>query len=104
MAIYMGQWQVPPGTSNTFTLPPGVFDATIYNNSSTAIYLAVGTSPTTPPPNVGTPPTTWLQLHSVPTSFNGYQGSGSGGGHVWAISTASTATVPVNYIISTQQG
>ena len=101
MAIYMGQWMVPPGTSNTFTLPPGPYNVTIYNNSSTAVYLAVGTSPTAAPPNVGTPPTTWLQMHSVPTSFEGYQGAG--GGHVWAISTASTATVPVNYIVSTQQ-
>ena len=101
MALYLGQWQVPPGTSNTFSLPPGNYNATVYNQSSTVVYLAVGTSSTSAPPNVGTPPTTWLQCHSIPTSWDGYQASA--GGHIWAINTAATGTVPVNFILSVQQ-
>lgn len=99
----MGQWNCPPGTAFTFEIPPGVYNMAVYNatNPGTAIYLAIGTSSTTPPPNIGTPPTTWLQMHSVPTYWNGYQGAS--GGYLWSINTASTGTVPVNYILSVQQ-
>jgi hypothetical protein len=102
VSIYMGQWNCPPGTAPTFNIPPGVYNITIYNATTvgTTIWLAMGTSGTTPPPNVGTPPTTWLQLHTIPTSWNGYQGAA--GGNMWSINTAAT-TVPINYVLSVQQ-
>ena len=111
MALNMGQWPVT-GTlpTVTFQIPPGPYNITMYNTSTTTLWLAVGTSPTAAPVGgntaSGTALTTpimasWLNLHSIPTSFNGYQGAN--GGYLWAYSNT-TATISFSYILSTQEG
>lgn len=102
--LYMGQWQVI-GTvpTATFNIPPGVYNMAMYNVTGSTVWTAIGTSPTVPPPNFTSPTNgtvTGLQLHSVPTYWNGYQGSK--GGYLWAFTTLS-GTVPINYILSTQE-
>ena len=110
MALNMGQWAVA-GTlpTATFQIPPGPYNLTMYNTTSTTIWMAIGTSPTSAPVSgstlAGTALTTpltqnWLNLHSIPTSFNGYQGAQ--GGTLWALNTANT-TVMFSYILSTQE-
>jgi hypothetical protein len=104
--LYMGQFNVAGSAPTaTINIPPGVYNMTLYNVSGAgAVYLAVGTSPTTPPPGFNTTSSTLvgLQCHSIPTNWNGYQGSR--GGVLWAASTlASSTTIPVNYILSTQE-
>jgi hypothetical protein len=104
--LYMGQFNVIGSVPTvTINIPPGVYNMTLYNvNTASSVYLAVGTSPTTAPPNftAANGPNIGLQCHSIPTSWNGYQGSR--GGVLWAMSTVSTSvTVPVNYILSTQE-
>lgn len=101
--LYMGQWQVI-GTvpTVTFNIPPGVYNMAMYNVTNGTVWCAIGPSQTTPPQNftnstVGM--VTGLQLHTVPTYWNGYQGSR--GGFLWAF--ASSGTVPINYILSTQE-
>jgi hypothetical protein len=99
MSLYMGQWGVSTGTIATFNIPPGVYNITMYNISTLAtIYMALGTSPTVAP-NLTI--TNGLQLHSIPTTWNGYQGER--GGTMWLLNTLATSTVPVNYILSTQE-
>ncbi len=106
MALYMGQFNVVGSVpTTTINFPPGVYNMTLYNvSTASSVYLAVGTSTTTAPPNFNTASGSLigLQCHSIPTSWNGYQGSR--GGVLWAMSTLSTSTtVPVNYILSTQE-
>jgi hypothetical protein len=101
--LYMGQFNVA-GTAPTVTIniPPGVYNITMYNVAGGSVWLAVGTSSTTAPPNftAANGPNIGLQCHSIPTSWNGYQGSR--GGVLWGLNTAAT-TIPVNYILSTQE-
>lgn len=100
MGVNMGQWPIT-GTAATATLniPPGPYNMAMYNTSTTiTFYMAVGTSPTTPPPGFTT--TSGLVMHSVPTYWNGYQGAS--GGYLWVISSTS-GTGSFNYILSVQQ-
>jgi hypothetical protein len=105
VSLYMGQFNVVGSVPTvTINIPSGVYNMTIYNVSTNTVYLAVGTSPTTPPPGFNTTSSTLvgLQCHSIPTSWNGYQSSK--GGVLWAASTlSSSTTVAVNYILSTQE-
>jgi hypothetical protein len=112
VALNMGQWAVPGGTAPTplFNIPPGPYNMTIYNTFVSTVWLAVGTSSTVvPAPFAATTPTqsaslstVWLSMHSIPTSFSGYQGAG--GGYLWGMSTATTAvTTYFNYILATQE-
>jgi hypothetical protein len=111
MALNMGQWPVA-GTlpTCTFQIPPGPYNITLYNTYLTTIWLAIGTSPTSAPVSGNTASGTvltntlvasWLNLHSIPTSFNGYQGAG--GGYLWALNTSASSTPSFNYILSTQE-
>jgi hypothetical protein len=99
VTLYMGQWAVPTGTIATFSLPPGPYNATFYNISTVAtVYAALGTSPTVAPPlnaNNG------LVMHSIPTSWYGYQGER--GGTIWILNPSASTTAAVNYVISVQQ-
>ena len=103
MGLYMGQWNMSgvsatAGTS-TLNIPPGVYNMAIYNTSATiTFYMGVGTSSTIMPANLNT--TNGLVMHSVPTYWNGYQGSS--GGFLWVIAN-STAASSFNYILSTQE-
>ena len=103
MALNMGQWSVSgtvatAGTS-TLNIPPGVYNIALYNvNTAVTFYMAVGTSNTTMPPGFST--VSGLVMHSVPTYWNGYQGSSAG--FLWVISST-TAASSFNYILSTQQ-
>jgi hypothetical protein len=102
MGIQMGQWAVSgaAATAGTFTfeIPPGPYNMTLYNvNTAATFYMAVGTSSTSMP-NMST--STGLVMHSIPTSFNGYQGAS--GGYLWVISST-TAASSFNYILSVQQ-
>lgn len=111
MALNMGQFPVA-GTlpTVTFNIPPGNFNLTLYNlNTAITLWLAMGTSPSSAPVSGNTASGTvltnaltasWLTLHSIPTSFNGYQGAG--GGYLWALNVNST-TATFNYILSTQE-
>lgn len=103
MSLYIGQWQVPSTVPTAiFPIPPGVYNLTMYNVATGTVWCAFGTSPTTPPPGftVNTAGTVnGLQLHTIPTSWNGYQSSR--GGYLWAFTSA--GTVPINYILSTQE-
>ena|ERR1700677_3399645 len=99
MTLVMGQWPVT-GTAATATLniPPGVYNLTLYNvNTAATFYMGVGSSPTVAP-NLST--INGMIMHSIPTSWNGYQGETAG--YLWVIST-SAGTVAFNYILSTQQ-
>lgn len=103
MALYMGQWNVSgaAATAGTATLniPPGPYNMAMYNvNPSVTFYMSIGTSPTTAPPNMTT--VNGLVMHSVPTYWNGYQGSPAG--YLWVIAS-STAASSFNYILSTQE-
>ena len=96
MSLYMGQFTVATGTVPTIALPSGTYNMTVYNTTGTTLWLALGTSPTVAPPltiNNG------LAMHSIPTSWNGYQAQK--GGTLWALNTGSAAAF--NYILSTQQ-
>src|ERR1700689_2125858 len=102
----MGQFNVAGSVPTaTITIPSGVYNMTVYNVSGAgAVYLAMGTSAVTAPSNFNTVTSTLvgLQCHSIPTSWNGYQGSK--GGVLWAATTlASSTTIPVNYVLSTQE-
>jgi hypothetical protein len=104
--LYMGQFNVVGSVPTaTINIPPGVYNMTMYNvNTASPVYLAVGTSPTVAPPgfNTASSALVGLQCHSIPTSWNGYQGSR--GGVLWAASTlSSSTTIAVNYILSTQE-
>jgi hypothetical protein len=110
MALNMGQWPVT-GTlpTVTFNIPPGPYNITLYNTTATTVWLAIGTSATSAPVSGSTLSgtlltnnltSTWLNLHSIPTSFNGYQGAS--GGYLWALNTVNT-TVMFSYILSTQE-
>ena len=102
MGLNMGQWSISgtAATSGTCTLniPPGVYNMVMYNVGSATFYMGIGTSPTTPPPGLST--NSGLQMHTIPTAWNGYQGAG--GGYLWVISST-TAASSFNYILDTQQ-
>ena len=114
MAVYMGQFGVPGNTAPTvlFNVPPGPYNITMYNTNATAIYVAFGSSPTAIPnpytagaTSLGTASafsltTNWLSMHSIPTSWSGYQGNR--GGYLWGMSTGGTVTA-FNYILITQE-
>jgi hypothetical protein len=101
VALNMGQWGVPTGTIATITIPPGPYNITVYNANTaanTTLWMAMGTSPTVAP-NLTT--TNGMVMHSIPTSWSGYQGSR--GGVLWALNTTSSSTVPYNYVLVTQE-
>lgn len=103
MGLYMGQWNLSgtaatAGTS-TFNIPPGPYNMAMYNvNASVTFYMGIGTSATVMPSNLNT--VNGLVMHSVPTYWNGYQGSPAG--YLWVIAS-STAASSFNYILSTQE-
>jgi hypothetical protein len=100
MALNMGQWNVGgtiATTVVTMNIPPGPYNMTVYNTGSATFYMGIGTSPTSAPPGLTT--SSGMVMHSIPTSWNGYQGAG--GGFLWVI--ASTAPSAFNYILSTQE-
>lgn len=101
--LYMGQFNVVGSVPTaTINIPPGPYNMTMYNVATGTVWVVVGTSSTTPPPTFSTVSVTvtGFQVHSIPTSWNGYQGAR--GGVLWAAGTAST-TIAVNYILSTQE-
>jgi hypothetical protein len=102
MALDMGQWPTSGtlATAGTFTfaIPPGPYNITVYNTGSATYYLGIGTSSTTAPPGLST--TSGMVMHSLPTSWNGYQGAS--GGYLWVI-CSTTAASSFNYVLSTQQ-
>jgi hypothetical protein len=104
VSLYMGQFYVGGSVpSATINIPAGVYNMTMYNVSTGTVWTAIGTSATTPPPSFSTVSSATVagfQVHSIPTSWNGYQGSK--GGYLWAC-TNTAATVPVNYLLSTQE-
>jgi hypothetical protein len=103
MGVQMGQWALSGVSATagtvTFEIPPGPYNATLYNvNTAATFYMAIGTSPTVMPPGFNT--NTGMVMHSIPTSWNGYQGAS--GGYLWVISST-TAASTFNYILSVQQ-
>jgi hypothetical protein len=100
VALNMGQWNVAGTVGTTvctLNIPPGVYNMTVYNTGAATFYMGVGTSSTTPPPGLTT--VSGMVMHSIPTSWNGYQGAS--GGFLWVI--ASAAPSAFNYVLDTQQ-
>jgi hypothetical protein len=101
VAVNMGQWNVPGGTvaTATFQIPPGPYNITVYNTNTNTLWMGIGTSATVAP-NLGT--ANGLVMHSIPTTWTGYQGSKAG--YLYALSTTATATLTAfNYIMVTQE-
>lgn len=92
MALNMGQWTVAASaTTSTLILPAGPYQLILYNTGANPLYMGTGQ-------NVS--PTNGLVMHSVPTSFQGFQASGVQ--KLWVANTAATGA-GFNYVISTMQ-
>lgn len=90
MALTFSQAPVPGTTAvSLLTVPPGQYSLSFYTSAATTIYL--GTSN-------GVSATNGYPCTSVPTFIESF--TGSKGGTVWALNTAST-TLSVNYVLST---
>lgn len=90
MAVIMGQVAVS-GTKQIFIIPPGAGNVTFYSTVATG-QLYVGTSASLTASN-------GFAVSTVPVVFETYPSSQ--GTPVYGLNTASSSTLPVNYILST---
>ena len=90
MAVIMGQAAIA-GTVSAFIIPPGACSITVYSAAATTLYL--GTSKTLTSSN-------GYAVSTYPTTFAAY--SSSGGTQVYGLNTASSSTLAVSYIISSE--
>ena len=90
MSVNMGQAAIA-GTVQAFIIPPGACSVTVWSGAATTLYL--GTSKTLTSSN-------GYAVSTYPTTFAAF--SSSAGEQVYGLNTASSSTLAVNYIISSE--
>ena len=93
MPLLMGQFNVS-GTVPApipISVPGGSYTMVMYTTAPTTVFMGTGTALTS---------ANGYALHTVPTTWQGYQGEA--GATIYAVCGSTGATIPVNYVLSYQ--